>query len=427
MRGLDVIIIGGGQAGLCTSYYLSDHGIEHVVLEQGVLGDSWSKRRWDSFTLVTPNWTIRLPGAEYRGPDPDGFMPRDDFAAYLARWAERFGCPIRTGVAATGIGQGESGRLRVDTAGGSLEAPAVVVATGTMQAPRRPAFAELVSPRVRQLDSETYRNPGELAPGTVLVVGSGQTGGQIADELRLSGRRVLLSAGGAGYVPRRYRGRDCMAWLAELGFFDRTPDMLESSAQRFQAEAQVSGVRGGRTLGLHRLRRNGVELFGKLTAVDGEKMRFADDLRQNMESADRFSRTFQEGVDALVERNGIDAPVPTDEELIGEPPEGEWSITHRPSIDLLDENVTTIVWATGFSCDFSWIDFPVRDEMGYPITERGATSVPGLYFMGLNWMVKRKSGLLYGVGDDARHVAAHIAGYLERISAHGHGSEPVSP
>ena len=201
-------------------------------------------------------------------------------------------------------------------------------------------------------------------------------------------------------------------WLAELGFFDRTPDMLESPARRFGAEVQLSGARGGRTIGLHRLRRDGVEPLGRLTAADGEKMRFADDLRVNIENADGFSRTFQENVDAFVARNGIDAPLPTAGELDGEPPEGDWSVPHRPSIDLLDENVTTIVWATGFSYDFSWIGFPVRDEMGYPVTDRGATSVPGLYFMGLNWMASRKSGLLYGVGDDARHVAGHIAEYL---------------
>ena len=412
MRGPEVIIVGAGQAGLCTSYWLSDYGIDHAVLERGVLGDSWSKRRWDSFTLVTPNWTIRLPGAEYRGPDPDGFMRRDDFVAYLGEWAGRLGCPIRTGVAATGVDQGTNGRLRVDTTAGPLEAPAVVVATGTMQTPRRPALAGFVSPRIRQLDAETYGNPGDLAPGAILVVGSGQTGGQIAYELRLSGRRVLLSAGGAMRVPRRYRGRDCVAWLAELGFFDRTPDMLESPAQRFQAEVQVSGRDGGRTVGLHCLHREGAELLGRLTAADGEKLRFADDLRHNMDNADRFSRTFQERVDAFIEMNGIDAPLPTDEELDGEPPEGDWSVSHRPSIDLKDENVTNILWATGFSYDFSWIDFPVRDETGYPVTDRGATPVPGLYFMGLNWMVKRKSGLLYGVGDDARHVAAHIVGYL---------------
>ena len=412
MRGPDVIVVGAGQAGLCISYFLSGRGIDHVVLERGVLGDAWAKRRWDSFTLVTPNWTIRLPGAEYRGPDPDGFMERDDIVAHLSQWAERFGCPIRTGVAATGLGQGGDGRLRVDTTDGSIEAAAVVVATGTMQTPRRPPLAGTVSSRVRQLDAESYRNPGDLAPGAVLVVGSGQTGGQIADELRLSGRRVLLSVGGAGRAPRRYRGRDSVAWLAELGFFDRTPDMLESPARRFGAEIQLSGARGGRTIGLHRLRRDGVELLGRLTTIDGENMRFADDLRHNMENADRFSRTFQENVDALVARNGIDAPMPTADELEGEPPQCNWSVPHRPSINLGDENVTTIVWATGFSYDLSWIEFPVRDEMGYPVTDRGATSVPGLYFIGLNWMVKRRSGLLYGVGEDARHVAAHIARYL---------------
>ena len=264
-------------------------------------------------------------------------------------------------------------------------------------------------------DSSTQRPtaiPGHLAPGAVLVVGSGQTGVQIAADLRLSGRRVLLSTGGAMRVPRRYRGRDCVAWLDELGFFDRTPDMLESPAERFRAEVQASGRDGGQAVGLHSLRREGIELLGRLTAADGEKMRFADDLRDNMENADRFSRTFQNRVDTFVERSGIDAPLPTGEELAGEPPEGDWTVPRRPSIDLRHENVATIVWATGFSFDFSWIDFHVCDDMGYPVTDRGASAIPGLYFIGLNWMVNRKSGLLYGVGDDAWHIAAHIAGYL---------------
>ena len=412
MNGPEVIVIGAGQAGLSTSHFLSAHGVDHVVLERGVLGDSWSERRWDSFSLVTPNWTIRLPGAEYEGPDPDGFMLRDDFVAYLARWASGFGCPLRTGSEATRLGRGRNGRLRAETQTGPLEAPVVVVATGTMQRPRRPRFSERLSPRVEQFDAQSYRNPDELPSGAVLVVGSGQTGGQIADELHGSGRRVLLSVGGAGRVPRRYRGRDCVAWLAPLGFFDRTPDMLDSPAQRFRAEVHVSGRDGGRTISLHSFRRDGIRLLGKLAAVDGETIRFADDLRRNMENADRFSRTFQEGVDALVEREGIDAPPPTTGELEGEPPDGAWSVRHVPSIDLRKENVGTVIWATGFSCDFSWIDFPVCDAMGYPVTDRGATDVPGLYFIGLNWMVKRKSGLLLGVGGDARHVADRIVDYL---------------
>ena len=412
MSGSEVIIIGAGQAGLSTSRFLSGHGVDHVVLERGVLGDSWSDRRWDSFSLVTPNWTIRLPGAEYEGPDPDGFMLRDDFVAYLERWADGFRCPVRTGVEATRLGHGRNGRLRVETSVGPLEARAVVVATGTMQRPRRPRIAQRLSPRVEQLDAESYRNPESLAPGAVLVIGSGQTGGQIVDELQDSGRRVLLSVGGAGRVPRRYRGRDCVAWLAALGFFDRTPDMLDSPAQRFRAEVQASGRDGGRTISLHKFRRDGVRLLGKLAAVDGATAYFADDLRDNVENADRFSLKFREGVDALVEREGIDVPPPTTEELEGEPADGVWSDRHVSSIDLEDENVTTVVWATGFSYDFSWIDFPVCDGMGYPVTDRGATAVPGLYFMGLNWMVKRKSGLLLGVGEDARHVCAHVVAYL---------------
>ena len=412
MSRLEVIIIGAGQAGLSASYYLTRRGIEHAVLDRGRLGGSWSERRWDSFSLVTPNWTIRLPGAEYQGPQPDGFMLRDDFVKYLERWAMSFRSPVRTGHEVTGLGRGRNGQLRVDTKAGPLEAPVVVVATGTMQKPRRPGFSERLSPRVRQLDAENYRNPTDLAPGAVLVVGSGQTGGQIADELRRAGRQVLLCVGGAGRVPRRYRGRDCVAWLVDLGFFDRTPDMLDSPALRFGPEVHVSGRDGGCTISLHSFRRDGMRLLGKLAAVDGEVLQFADDLRRNMDNADRISRTIREGVDALVERNGIDAPMPTAEEIEGEPPHGQWSIREVPSIDLRNENVNTVMWATGFSFDFSWIDFPVCDDMGYPVTDRGATGVPGLYFMGLNWMVKRKSGLLYGVGEDARHVADHIASYL---------------
>ena len=391
MRQPDVIVIGAGQAGLCTSYYLADRGIDHAVLERGVLGDSWAKRRWDSFTLVTPNWTVRLPGAEYRGPDPDGFMPRDDFVAYLAEWAARFGCPIRTGVSATRVRRGGNGRFRVDTADGPLEARAVVVATGTMQTPRRPGLADSVSSRVRQLDAETYRNPEDLAPGAVLIVGSGQTGGQIADDLRMAGRRVLLSVGGAGRVPRRYRGRDCVAWLDELGFFDRTPDMLDSPAHRFRAEIQISGARRGRrTIGPHRLRRDGVELFGKLTAgPTARKCGSPTTSERTWRVPTGISRAFREGVDAFVEKNGIGAPPPTAEELEGEPREGDGAVPDRQSIDLRDEErhdrrrVGDRVLLRLFLDRF----LRMRRD-GIPGDgSRPRRPVPGLYFMGpqLDW------------------------------------------
>ncbi len=412
MAGPEVIVVGAGQGGLSTSYCLTEHGVDHVALERGEVGDSWTRRRWDSFCLVTPNWSIRLPGAEYDGPDPDGFLPREDFVAYMERWTEAFGCPLRTGVTVARIGPAEDDAFSVETDAGPLRAPVVVVATGTMQVPRRPPFAERLSKRILQLDAEKYRTAAALPEGAVLVVGSGQTGCQVVDDLRLSGRQVLLSVGEAGRLPRRYRGQDCVAWQREIGLLDRTPDMLDSPAHRFRSDPHLTGRGGGRTISLHHFHRDGVRLLGMVAAVDGETVSFMDDLRRNMSDADAFAMQFYADVDAFIVKNRIDAPPPTDKELSGGPPADDWSVPSTASIDLEAEGVSSVVWATGFSFDFGWIDYPVLDDMGYPVTDRGATTVPGLYFMGLNWMVRRKSGILYGVGDDARHVADHIVGYL---------------
>ena len=412
MAGPEVIVVGAGQGGLSTSYCLTEHGVDHVVLERGEVGDSWTRRRWDSFCLVTPNWSIRLPGAEYDGPDPDGFLPREDFVAYMERWTEAFGCPLRTGVTVARIGPAEDDAFSVETDAGPLRAPVVVVATGTMQVPRRPPFAERLSKRILQLDAEKYRTAAALPEGAVLVVGSGQTGCQVVDDLRLSGRQVLLSVGEAGRLPRRYRGQDCVAWQRDIGLLDRTPDMLDSPAHRFRSDPHLTGRGGGRTISLHHFHRDGVRLLGMVAAVDGETVSFMDDLRRNMSDADAFAMQFYADVDAFIVKNRIDAPPPTDKELSGGPPADDWSVPSTASIDLEAEGVSSVVWATGFSFDFGWIDYPVLDDMGYPVTDRGATTVPGLYFMGLNWMVRRKSGILYGVGDDARHVADHIVGYL---------------
>ena len=412
MAGPEVIVVGAGQGGLSTSYCLTEHGVDHVVLERGEVGDSWTRRRWDSFCLVTPNWSIRLPGAEYDGPDPDGFLPREDFVAYMERWTEAFGCPLRTGVTVARIGPAEDDAFSVETDAGPLRAPVVVVATGTMQVPRRPPFAERLSKRILQLDAEKYRTAAALPEGAVLVVGSGQTGCQVVDDLRLSGRQVLLSVGEAGRLPRRYRGQDCVAWQRDIGLLDRTPDMLDSPAHRIRSDPHLTGRGGGRTISLHHFHRDGVRLLGMVAAVDGETVSFMDDLRRNMSDADAFAMQFYADVDAFIVKNRIDAPPPTDKELSGGPPADDWSVPSTASIDLEAEGVSSVVWATGFSFDFGWIDYPVLDDMGYPVTDRGATTVPGLYFMGLNWMVRRKSGILYGVGDDARHVADHIVGYL---------------
>ena len=367
VAGHQVIVIGAGQGGLSTSFCLTGHGVDHVVLERGVVADSWTRRRWDSFCLVTPNWSIRLPGAEYDGPDPDGFLPRADFVNYMERWTVAFGCPLRTGITVARVGPAEDGEFSVDTDVGPMWAPVVVIATGTMQDPRRPSFAEHLSKRIRQLDAEKYRTAGALPEGAVLVVGSGQTGCQVVDDLRIGGRHVLLSVGEAGRLPRRYRGQDCVSWQRDKGLLDRTPGMLESPAHRFRSDPHLTGRGGGRTISLHHFHRDGVRLLGMVAGVEGETVSFMDDLRHNMSDADDFATKFYVDVDAFIDNNRIDARPPTDEELSGGPPSEDWSVPRTDSIDLAAEGVSSVVWATGFSFDFGWVDFPVVDDMGYPV------------------------------------------------------------
>lgn len=402
----DIVIIGAGQAGLATSYFLTRHGRAHVVLERGGIGHAWAAQRWDSFCLVTPNWTITLPGAAYAGSDPGGFMLRDHFVRHLKDWARGFGAPIREGVDVTRIA-GAPGAFRLSTSQGEIGARNVVVATSTYQRPRVPAVAAQAPAHLAQRNAETYRHPRELPPGAVLVVGSGQTGCQIAEELHKSGRRTYLSVGKAGRLPRRYRGRDCLEWQRDMGYLERTPDMLEKPADRFRGDPHLSGRNGGHTISLHHFHRDGITLVGSLQRIAGNVAHFGGDLLANMRAADAFARNIMALMDAHIERAGVTAPAPTAAELDGEPTE-DWSVPVIDRLDLDSAGISSIVWATGFAFDFSWIDFPVFDSFGYPVTTGSATSVPGLYFMGLNWMHKRKSGIIYGVGEDAEACAAHL-------------------
>jgi len=405
-RMTDTVIIGAGQAGLATSYWLTRHGHAHVLLERGQVGESWRSQRWDSFCLVTPNWTIALPGATYAGPDPDGFMPRTDFIAHLEAWAAGFAAPVRTGVAVQRL-SGAPGRFQLDTSAGPIAARQVVVATSTYQSPRLPAVAAQAPAGIAQFTAASYRNPDQLPAGAVLVVGSGQTGCQIAEEVMESGRRTYLSVGRAGRLPRRYRGRDCLEWQRDMGYLERTPDMLESPAHRFRGDPHLSGRKGGHTLSLHRFRADGMTLLGGLTSIKGARATFARDLADKMQAADDFARSIMRLMDAHIARAGIDAPTPTEAELAGEP-SGGWRVDEIETLDLDHAGITSIVWATGFRFDFSWIDFPIRDGFGYPVTQGCGTTIAGLYFMGLNWMRKRKSGIIYGVGEDAADCAARI-------------------
>lgn len=402
---VETVIVGGGQAGLSAAYYLTQLGREHVVLERAARpAHAWRDDRWDSFTLVTPNWTFRLPGAAYDGPDPEGFMPRAEIVARFEAYVERYRLPVRHGVDVTAVEQTDRG-YRVVTAAGTLEAANVIIATGLFQRPKLPPFHAALDPAIVQLHSGQYRHPGALPPGAVLVVGSGQSGCQIAEELNRAGRRVYLCVGSGGRAPRRYRGKDVFDWLNRAGFFDRTADKLPSSAARFAANPQLTGRDGGHALNLHQFARDGVALLGRLRDAGGAIIKLAPDLHDNLARIDAFEEQVIRLIDDYVARAGLDAP----EETIATLRDG-YAVEPPAELDLRAAGVGAVIWAMGYAFDFSLVRLPVVDGDGFPIQQRGATAFPGLYFLGLPWLHTQKSGLLLGVAEDAERVAAAIAG-----------------
>lgn len=403
----NVVIVGAGQGGLSVSYYLTESDIPHIVLDRGGIAHAWQAHRWDSFCLVTPNWSVDLPGRPYTGRDPFGFMPRDDFAKYMGEWAAGFGAPVRAGVDVTEIGP-HNNTFRLETDKGMITADAVVVATATYQHPKIPAVATKLPQSVHQLHAEDYKNPDQCPEGAVLVVGSGQTGCQLVEDMLRCGRNVFLCVGRTGRLPRRYRGRDCLEWQRDMGLLDRTPDMLGDPAERFLGDPHLTGRDGGATVSLHDYARRGVTLLGRLEDVDGDVMRFGANLQDDIRYADDFSDDLMRRIDDYIAGSDISAPVPTDAELVGGPDVADWAVDNIDKLEFSKSGIRTVIWATGFTYDFSWIDFPVTDDMGYPVTQDGATSVEGLYFCGLNWMSKRKSGILYGVREDAKAVSEKI-------------------
>ena len=403
---VDTIIVGGGQAGLSVSYYLTRQGRDHLVLEQsGKPAEAWRNHRWDSFTLNTPNWQTRLPGAEYKGSDPDGFMSRDDVVAYLETYIERFHLPVRYNVRVERVERNEAtGLYLIHTADGRhLTVRNVVIATGLYQTPKVPRFGAALPPTVRQVHSDAYRNPQELIPGAALIVGSAQSGAQIAEELYLAGKKVYLAVGRAGRTPRRYRGKDANWWSEKLGLYDRSVDQLPSPRAKFAGKPHISGTMGGHTLNLHQFARDGVTLLGHLQGVEGGKLVFAPDLWDNLASADAQEATFVKSVDDYIAKTGMVAPeeiLPTQRDGFRTPLIGE--------LDLRASGISNVIWATSYAFDFSLVKLPVLDGDGFPVQTAGITAYPGLYFVGLPWLPTAKSGLLYGVGDGARSIATDI-------------------
>jgi putative flavoprotein involved in K+ transport len=399
-----VAVVGGGQAGLSASHHLTRRGIGHVVVEAHRVGHEWRARRWDSFCLVTPNWQCRLPGFPYRGDDPDGFMVRDEIVRYLEDYAASFQPPLVEDTTVTALRRLPGGAFELGTSRGTFTADQVIVATGPYHTPKVPRLAERLPADLVQLHSSQYRNPGALPPGAVLVVGSGQSGAQIAEDLHLAGRRVHLAVGGAPRVARFYRGRDCVAWLDEMGHYDRAVDEFDDAeAVRVRVNHYVTGRDGGRDIDLRAFARDGMRLYGHLTGAEGGRLEFAADLAANLDRADAVAESIKDAIDQHIAARGLAAPDEARYVPVWRPGPG-----HPRTLDLAAEGVAAVVWATGFRRDHTWIGVPVFDGRGYPMHWRGATSCPGLYFLGLPWQHTWGSGRFEAVGRDAEFLADHI-------------------
>ena len=401
---IDTVVVGGGQAGLAISYYLSQEGREHVVLERApAVANAWRNQRWDSFTLVTPNFQVRMPGAEYNGTDPYGFMSLAEVVKYFDDYVERFRLSVHCEVEVFSVEKMQEEYL-VRTSEGDYQADNVVIATGLYQSPKIPHFSTAIPADILQIHSMEYRNLSYLRDGAVLVVGTGQSGAQIAEEIYQSGRRVYLSIGSAGRVPRRYRGKDINDWFTRMGMFDTKVGELKSPQAKFAPHPQISGKNGGESLNLHQFARDGVVLLGHVRDVRQGQLIIAPDLKETLAKVDRFEIDALQMVDDYILRMGLSAPpgdVPQlrdgyEQEVISE-------------LDLRASGISTVIWATGYTFDFSLVKLPVFDGNGYPIQKRGVTEYNGLYFLGMPWLHSRKSGILFGVGDDAAYMAAHIA------------------
>jgi len=397
---VEVAIVGAGQAGLATSWYLKQAGVEHVVLEARRIAETWRTRRWDSFCLVTPNSEIRLPGAVYQGADPDGFLTLSELVEYFESWALSFGPDVKEQCPVSRLDVRPGGGFLLTLPSGSLQAQTVVVASGAYQNAHRPAGAETLPSWLDQRLAEEYGNPDRLPPGNVLVVGSGQTGCQLAEELHDAGRRVVLACGRCPWLPRRTGDWDTVVWMHRSGFVERTPDMLPSPASRLVGNSQATGRNGGRDLNFRTLHRDGVELVGRFLGAEGDTVRFADDLAASVDFGDARWAELRVYIDRHCARNGIPVPgydIP--------PP---MRISTRQSFDLKKEGITSVIWTSGYRPEYGWVKADVFDDMGFPIQKDGRSPVPGLYFVGVHWMRKQKSAILYGVGEDAEIVARQI-------------------
>ena len=419
----DTLIVGAGQAGVAMSEHLSKLGIAHLVLERNRIAERWRTGRWDSLVANGPAWHDRFPGLEFDDVDPDGFAPKERVADYFETYAKKFNAPIRTGVEVKSVVRnvGRPG-FTVETSEGVIEASRVVAATGPFQKPVIPAIAPH-DERLLQIHSADYRNPQQLPAGAVLVVGAGSSGVQIADELQRSGKQVYLSVGAHDRPPRAYRNRDFCWWLGVLGEWDQAA----MKPGREHVTIAVSGAHGGRTIDFRGLAHRGMTLVGVTESFNDGVVTFKQDLVANLQRGDENYLALLDAADAYVERNGLDLPLePEAREMFADP---ECVKNPLRDLDLREAGVTSIIWATGFAVDYSWLKVAALDAQGKPVHQRGVSSEPGIYFLGLPWQSRRGSSFIWGVWHDAKHVADHIATqrkYLEYRDAEQREAQPHS-
>ncbi|MRX17994.1 MSMEG_0569 family flavin-dependent oxidoreductase [Pseudoduganella sp. FT9W] len=397
-----VLIIGGGQAGLSLSYLLKQQGVSHLILEKNRLGHAWRSERWDSFCLVTPNWQCTLPGFAYQGDDPDGFMVKQQIVDYIDAYIASFGPPALEGVSVTGVSRDANGAYRVDTSAGAYHAEQVVIAVGGYHTPILPADAAQLPVGVAQLHSSDYLNPAQLPAGEVLVVGTGQSGCQIAEDLHLAGRRVHLCVGDAPRVARRYRGKDVVKWLDEMAYYDLPVDKHPLGVGvREKTNHYVTGRDGGRDIDLRKFALEGMQLYGRYEGLKDGVARFGDDLQRNLDGADAVYLKINASIDQHIAKHGLDAPQEAPYAPLWQPPADA-----PTTLDM--GRISAVVWCIGFRTDFRWVDAPIFDQRGYPQHERGVTAQQGLYFLGLPWQYTWGSGRFSGIARDAAYLVEHI-------------------
>ncbi len=408
---MEAVIIGAGHAGLAMSRRLLDAGVEHVVLERGDIGETWRSQRWDSFRINTPSAINRLPG-DGSPAEPNAFLGRDAWIALLEAYARSGSLPVRTHANVSSVSADGDGFVVTVGDGEMIRAQSVVVASGHANRQKVPAAAKDIDSRIEVLTAATYRRPDQLPPGAVLVVGSAQSGGQIAEDLIEAGREVYLATGTVGRAPRRMRGRDTLVWLAESGWMtQRLADLPDASVARL-AQPLISGVGAfGHTISLQALARSGVTLVGHLQSVRGTRLQFSDDLAQHVRFGDEAAAGMRKHVDDYIARSGIDAP-PSDPDPADEPAD-PGDHTGPSELDLADRGVRSVIFSTGFGADFSWLQVPILGQDGSVIHNDGRASVNGVWFVGLLWMRMRRSGIILGAMDDSAHVAAQVVARRE--------------